>query len=201
LAFLSATIDFCSIKSILDVGAGTGRTITYLKEKFPELHVVGIEPVEGLRSNGYEKGISKDILIDGSGTSIKFKDGEFDCVCEFGVLHHVAEPKKMVSEMLRVAKKAIFISDANNFGQGSYIRRSFKQAINSVGLWKAFNFLKTKGKGYQITEGDGLAYSYSVYNNYQQIKRACKRVHTINTKDGGINPYRTAEHVAILGIK
>ncbi len=201
LAFLSVMNELYSISSILDVGAGTGRTITYLKNKHPVLHVMGIEPVEGLRVIGYEKGISKDILIDGSGTAMKFKDGEFDLVCAFGVLHHVAEPQKMVSEMLRVAKKAIFISDGNNFGQGNLISRTIKQAINSVGLWKVYNFLKTKGKGYQITEGDGLAYSYSVFNNYKQIKRACRRVHIINTMDGGINPYRTAGHVAILGIK
>jgi len=201
LSFFSSIIELYSIKSVLDVGAGTGRTITFLKDKYPYLHVVGIEPVTELREIGYSKGISKDTLIDGSGTSMNFKDGEFDLVCEFAVLHHVARPQDMVSEMLRVAKKAIFISDSNNFGQGSVTSRIFKQAVNSLGLWKAYNFVKTKGKGYQITEGDGLAYSYSVFNNYKLIEQACKTIHTINTKGKSIDHYSSAEHVAVLGIK
>jgi ubiquinone/menaquinone biosynthesis C-methylase UbiE len=201
LSFLSAMIELYSIKSVLDVGAGTGRTITYLKEKFPNIHIVGIEPVDELRAIGYEKGIPKDILMDGSGTAMTFKDGEFDLVCEFAVLHHVGRPQDMVGEMLRVAKKAIFISDSNNFGQGGATSRIFKQAINSLGLWKAYNFAKTKGKGYQITEGDGLAYSYSVFNNYNQIKKACKTIHTINTKGESIDHYSSAEHVALFAVK
>lgn len=68
-----------------------------------------------------------------------------------------------MSEMLRVAQKAIFISDANNFGQGRFLARTAKQALNALGLWKTVDFIKTKGKGYTISEGDGLAYSYSVF--------------------------------------
>ena len=61
--------------------------------------------------------------------------------------------------------------------------------------------VKTKGKGYTISEGDGLAYSYSVFNSYKQIKAKCRSIHLLNTQDGLINPYRTASHVALLGIK
>lgn len=103
--------------------------------------------------------------------------------------------------MLRVARKAIFISDSNNFGQGSFISRSIKQLINSVGLWRVADLIKTKGKGYTISEEDGLAYSYSVFDDYKQIEAGCRSIHLLNTKDGQINPYRTAGHVALLGIK
>jgi hypothetical protein len=63
------------------------------------------------------------------------------------------------------------------------------------------DFLKTKGKGYTISYGDGIAYSYSVFNNYRQIRNHCSSVHLFNTKDSHINLYRTASHVALLGIK
>jgi SAM-dependent methyltransferase len=132
---------------------------------------------------------------------LAFADGEFDLVCEFAALHHIPEPAKAVSEMLRVARRAVFISDSNNFGQGGRVGRALKQAINAVGLWPLANRLKTKGKGYSISEGDGLFYSYSVFNNLPQIQRACESVHFLNTVSGGPNLYRTASHVALLGLK
>jgi SAM-dependent methyltransferase len=201
LSFMVAALDYLEIKSVLDIGSGTGRTLLYLKEKRPEIRVVGIEPVRELREIGYQQGIGETELVDGNALNLQYKNDQFDLVCEFGVLHHIRTPTAVVSEMLRVAKKVIFLSDSNNFGQGSYIVRNLKQIINLLGLWHAANFIKTKGKGYTISDGDGLAYSYSVFDNYRQIKQLCKTVHLLNTRDGEINPYTTASHVALLGIK
>jgi len=169
--------------------------------KKSELRVVGIEPVKEFRQVGYDKGLTESELIDGDATKLQFSDGEFDLVCEFGVLHHIKRHELALSEMLRVAKKAIFISDSNNFGQGSFLARTIKQLINAFGLWRVADFIKTKGKGYTISEGDGLAYSYSVFNDYKQIQAQCRKIHLLNTNDGCINPYRTASHVALLGVK
>lgn len=201
LSLLLAATDHFGFRSILDVGAGTGRAMLFLKKKRPDLLIKGIEPVAELRKVGYESGLAQDQLIEGDATRMQFEAGQFDVVCEFGVLHHIREPANAVSEMLRVASKAIFISDSNNFGQGSFIGRTAKQLINSMGLWGVFNTLKTKGKGYTISEGDGVAYSYSVFNNYQQIKKHCSNIHILNSKGSGINTYRSAGHVALLGLK
>ena len=201
LGLLVATIDYFEIRSILDIGSGTGRAVAYLKSKCPQVKVVGIEPVSELRQIGYQNGLSEDELIDGDAMKLNFQDGEFDMVCEFGVLHHVRNPEIMVAEMLRVAKKAIYISDANNFGQGSPLTRAVKQLLNFLGLWKAAYLIQTKGKGYFISEEDGLAYSYSVFNNYKQIEAKCKHIHVLNTTAGNINPYKTASHVALIGVK
>ena len=201
LSFMVGAIDYLGIHSILDIGSGTGRAIQYFKKIRPDLRVIGVEPVKELREIGYSKGLSEDELISGDATNLDFRDSDFDLVCEFGVLHHIRKPDLAVDEMLRVAKKAIFISDANNFGQGSMAARSIKQLINFIGLWKLADLLKTKGKGYMISEGDGLAYSYSVFNNYKQIQKQCKNIHLLNTRDGLINPYKTASHIALLGIK
>ena len=201
LHFLSSMITCFNIQSVLDIGAGTGRTIAFLKQQHPHLKVVGIEPVEALRQKGYEKGIPKSSLIDGDGNNLAFNEGAFDLVCEFAVLHHVPKPDLMVKEMLRVSKKAVFISDSNNFGQGSVFSRFFKQTLNALGLWRAFNYVRTGGKRYQITEGDGLFYSYSVFDNFKQIQNSCKDIHLLNTRNGSENLYRTTSHVALLGIK
>lgn len=201
LAYLAAMLEHFQIQSVLDIGSGTGRAISFLKKAKPDLRVIGIEPAKNLREIGYAKGLTENELIDGDATDIKFEDGTFDLVCEFGVLHHIKRPESAVSEMLRVASKAIFISDSNNFGQGSPLAKTVKQLLDVMGLWKLADFIKTNGKGYTISEGDGLAYSYSVFNNYQQIQEQCARIHLLNTMDGQINFYRTASHVALLGIK
>ncbi len=201
LAFLVGVIDHFGFKSVLDVGSGTGRALLYIKERKPEIIVKGIEPVKELREIGHNMGLSKDELIEGDATNIEFDDGDFDVVTEFGVLHHVRHPHLVVSEMLRVAKRAVFISDSNNFGHGSFATRTIKQLLDSLGLWPAADFIKTGGKGYRVSEGDGLSYSYSVFNNYRQIERQCKSVHILDTMGGNINLYRSAAHVALFGLK
>ena len=202
LAWMNSLIEYYGIRSVLDVGAGTGRTLLWLKDRFPDLIIKGVEPVDALREEGYKLGLSRDELVGGDGNKLNFKDGAFDLVCEFGVLHHVPAPQNMVGEMLRVAKKGIFISDCNNFGQGGFLSRTLKQILNIFGLWGAYNFIRTKGKVYQISEGDGLFYSYSVYNNYRQIRNVCKAVHIMNSADSASrNAYAGASHVALFGLK
>ena len=51
-------IRFYKVSSILDVGAGTGRAMFWLQQRFPKLTIKGIEPVEALRNQGFAKGIS-----------------------------------------------------------------------------------------------------------------------------------------------
>ena len=200
LRFLEAIIDFYNIKTILDIGAGTGRVALYFKERNPRISITSIEPVPELRDKGHEKGLSKTELIDGDATKLLFKDNNFDLVCEFGVLHHVSNPEIVVSEMLRVGKIGIYISDSNNFGQGSLISRTFKQTLRATGLWKIADAIKTRGKGYYYSDGDGIAYSYSVFNNFRQIEHQCD-VHLLNSTPSGPSLYRSASHVALLGIK
>lgn len=201
LATLTGMLDYLEAHSVLDIGSGTGRMPLYIKSRRPDIRVVGIEPVGALRQVGYRNGLSESELLHGDATALVYADKAFDVVTEFGVLHHIRRPERAVAEMLRVARAAIFISDANNFGQGSLLARTIKQSINALGLWPVANFIRTGGKGYTISEGDGLAYSYSVFSNYRQIRRACRQVHIINTLGGGRNAYRSAPHVALLGIK
>jgi len=81
-----------------------------------------------------------------------------------------------VSEMLRVARKVVLIADSNRFGQGSKIARLIKFALYKTGLWPAYWSFRTRGKGYIVDEGDGLAYSYSVYDSYDQVAEWADRI-------------------------
>lgn len=201
LAILVGTLEFTGSRTVLDVGSGTGRAVRYIQQRRPDIEVVGVEPVADLRRIGHASGIPPDKLIDGDATCLNFDTDSFDVVCAFGVLHHVPDPATVVREMLRVARRAILISDSNNFGQGTFFVRALKQVINACGMWKVADFVKTRGRGYMMSDEEGVSYSYSVYSNYQLIESACKSVHVINTDGGRQNYYRTARHVALLGIK
>ncbi|NEQ55812.1 MAG: class I SAM-dependent methyltransferase, partial [Leptolyngbya sp. SIO3F4] len=201
LSFMLGAMDFLDIKSVLDVGSGTGRSLSYCKQKYSNIKVLGVEPVKELREIGYKNGLSEKELVNGNALNLDYADYEFDLVCCFGLLHHIKEPDLAIAEMLRVSRKAIFISDANNFGQGSLISRSCKQLLDYLKLWRIADWVKTGGKGYTLSDGDGLAYSYSVFSNFHQIEKQCKTTHLLNTKGGKINFYKTASHVALLGIK
>jgi SAM-dependent methyltransferase len=202
LRLMLACIEQHGINSVLDVGSGTGRVLRFLKQNRPSLQILGIEPSTALRQIGHESGLTDHELIDGDGERIPSADGAFDLVCEFGVLHHVPKPELVVAEMIRVARRAIYISDSNNFGQGGTAVRFLKQAINVVGLWPLATWIKTKGKGYSWSEGDGISYSYSVFNNWKQIQLACETVCLFTTQSvSAPNIYRTAGHVVLLGLK
>ncbi len=201
LATLRGLADFYHFKSFLDVGCGTGRAVDFLRTHLPDAHVEGIEPVAALREIAYEKGLPREAIMDGDALDIRRADGAFDCVTAFGILHHIRTPRRAIAEMLRVARRGVFLSDLNNFGCGPVAQRAVSQTLNALGLWRVFQFVTTKGKGYKVSEGDGLHYSYSLYNDLPFLESQCREVHVMNTRGQGRRPYRTCSHLAILALK
>ena len=190
-----------AFQSLLDVGSGTGRVVEFMGKNAPDIAAVGIEPVAELREIGHQRGIAPDALIDGNATRMAYPDQSFDVVTAFGMLHHVPDPSQVIAEMLRVARKAIFISDGNCFGQGRPVARLVKAGLRVAGLWRASNWLRTGGKGYHISEGDGLFYSYSPFQNYPQIESATSTIIISSTRGKARNLVTDAETVSILGLK
>ena len=201
LAALRGLAEYYRFNSFLDVGCGTGRAVQFLQSHFPQAQIEGIEPVAALREAAYAKGISREAVLDGNALAIRQAAGSVDCVTAFGILHHIRTPRLAVAEMLRVARCGIFLSDLNNFGCGSLAQRAVSQSLNALGLWKVFQFGVTKGKGYKISAGDGLHYSYSLYNDLAYLRRHCREVHVLNTRGQGGNAYRNCSHVAVLALK
>jgi len=193
------------LRTFLDVGAGTGRGICFLLDRGMEAR--GIEPVAAMIERAELNGVPKGLLIQGSGYELPFADESFDAVFECGVLHHVAEPNRVVEEMTRVAKRAVFLSDSNRFGQGSYSARLLKVALYKCGLWRMARFLQTKGKMYTISEGDGLAYSYSVFDSYDLLAARTKRIWLLPTggeqssRRSWVHPLLTSTHVLLCAFK
>jgi ubiquinone/menaquinone biosynthesis C-methylase UbiE len=184
--------------SFLDVGAGTGRGIAFLRSVFPESRIIGIEPVAELRAQAFAKGISKDAIIAGDALDLPFRDDEFDWVIETGVLHHIKEFRKATSEMCRVAKQGVLISDDNNLGQGTKLIRSAKWVMKAMGLWPAAMFLQTRGKGYKQSEGDGIFYSFCAFDCLAILKQKFPIIHFMNTVPSEPSLRHSSSHVMIV---
>jgi len=201
LYLLLAVIDSVRAESLLDVGSGTGRAIRFLATQRPNLACVGVEPVDGLRRMAYRKGVPKSSLIPATGYQLPFRDGAFDIVAEFGVLHHVEKPELVLREMLRVARFAVFLSDSNNLGMGRFEGRLIKNLCFGLGLWRTLNWLRTRGRGYVFEPNDGLWYYYTVFQHFGELKRGCHSVHVMNTRMTSRTPWFSASHAAVLATK
>jgi ubiquinone/menaquinone biosynthesis C-methylase UbiE len=206
LKFVWAMLRTIEAQTVLDVGAGTGRGIRHLLDAIPGLSVRGIEPVAALIQQAVQKNrVPPGAILQGSGDALPFADASFDVVCSFALLHHVPKPDAVVREMVRVARKAVIIADSNRFGQGAWPVRLAKLGLYKTGLWGAVNFLKTGGKGYMITEGDGLAYSYSVYDSLDRITQWAEQVILIPAEPGKssswFHPLLTSSGIIVCALK
>lgn len=201
LEWLAGYMNGRGLQSALDVGAGTGRAVAYLAKHVPAAEIFGIEPSDHLRTIGYQNGLSSRNLLNGDATLLQYPDNHFDVVCEFGVLHHIRCPRKAVSEMLRVARKAVFFSDDNHFAAGSKPLRMIKRGLRTLGLWQIAYKLRTFGKGYRISEGDGISYPYSIFDDLELVRQECRSVFLMNTTPSSGDLYRTASHIALLAVK
>lgn len=187
LAVLAAFIRFYGYSSVLDVGSGTGRALLELEEQCPGVRCVGVEPVLELRELGYAKGVGRNTLIEGRGDNLRYDDNSFDVVCEFAVLHHVPHSRAVIKEMCRVARKMVLISDCNFMAQGRLPSRCIKRGLFGLGLWPLVKWIKTGGKGYSVSEDDGVQYSYSVFQDIQYLRNFWNEISVLPTKGGSGN--------------
>ncbi|MCK9450770.1 MAG: class I SAM-dependent methyltransferase [Bacteroidales bacterium] len=88
-----------TIGKVLDIGCGIGDFLGYCKKA--GWKVSGLEPNEQAR-----KMVLKNFQIEAEDVSkiSSMAEDQFDLVTLFHVLEHVAEPKNMVSEILRILK-------------------------------------------------------------------------------------------------
>lgn len=190
IRFVQSILRMVDARSVLDVGTATGRGLQDLKDAVPKAFVCGVEPVAALVHQAVQKGntASGSVLV-GSGNALPFADRSFDVVCEFAVLHHVADPAAVVKEMLRVARKAVVISDTNRFGQGSWLARLLKLGLYKSRLWGSYNSVRTMGRGYRITDGDGVSYSYSIYDSFGLVARWADRIVLYSSSEKHVNTW------------
>lgn len=198
LMFLQGLVIEKQYQSLLDVGCGTGRALIHLQGSCPNLSLTGIEPVEELGLEALSKGLESDQVICGDGRSLPFEDSSFDCVTAFGILHHIQDPGKVISEMFRVAKRAVFISDHNIYGWDNQSTRMTKQVIRKVFGFQMLKFLMTKGRGYHDSTHDGIYYPSSLFDYCSDIAHHSNQMLVISTKGKAWHLYSEASHLAVF---
>ncbi len=206
LKWVCSLLRMVEAQTVLDVGAGTGRAVRHLLDNMPGLTIRGIEPVKArIEEAVAKKGIPDGIISEGVGEALPFADKSFDVVCCFAMLHHVPKPDKVVREVLRVARKAVIIVDGNRFAQGSWPIRLLKLGLYKAGLWRIVDYLKTGGKRYILSAGDGVQYSYSVYDSFELMAEWADQLIALPTESykatSWFHPILTSSVVLVCALK
>jgi ubiquinone/menaquinone biosynthesis C-methylase UbiE len=193
-------------ESVLDTGCGTGFALRYLADEMPDLALRGNDPSEELLAVATERYGIPAAQLDACGSEeLPYEDGAFDAVIETGMLHHVPDPAPIVAEMLRVARKAVFISDNNAYGMGTLPRRVAKVGLAKSRLLGPVNRLRRGSHDWYYTDGDGIAWTYSVFDSLPQIRRSCAEivVKPLGIKRRGVErwPLLQASHCLVAGFK
>jgi ubiquinone/menaquinone biosynthesis C-methylase UbiE len=94
---------------VLDIGCGTGTLAIMLKQQYPSVEVVGLDPdpkaLPRARSKAARAGVSVQ-LDPGFADELPYQEQSFDCVFSSFVFHHLNDPERegMLTEVLRVLK-------------------------------------------------------------------------------------------------
>jgi SAM-dependent methyltransferase len=101
----------------LELGAGNGEITVRLAQVCPALLAHYVVSERFLTAAGWlrRQGLLACVL---DARHIPFADCSFDAVIAFDVLHHVAETQRMAGEMARVARRRLFLVEANGLSLG-----------------------------------------------------------------------------------
>lgn len=165
------------IQSVLDVGAGTGRALKFLGQRMPDVSLFGMEPITGMLRQAKEAGPIARAVAE----ALPVSDKSVDAILATALMHHIPNPDDAIQEMIRVARRLILIADANRFGQGGILSNLLKFSLWKGGLWKVYMHVRTRGKGFLYSEGDGIFYSYSVFDSIPALSDWADRIFVIPT--------------------
>lgn len=115
---------------ILEVATGTGIILDMLLKAGKNAY--GLDFSTGLLKVAEEKRrIPKERLFCGDAEKLSSLNQSFDSVCVFRSLHHMENPQIVLGEMIRCARKNVFVYD----GAGGW-RRFAKVTLNKMGLYQ-----------------------------------------------------------------
>jgi len=110
VGFLTATGVLDGIRSVLDVGAGTGFSSAY----YPAgLRVVACDYAAGMLDHN-----PVDERVRCSACALPFASRQFDAVACWELLHHLDDPVAALREMSRVARRRVILFEPNRINPG-----------------------------------------------------------------------------------
>ncbi len=113
----------------LDIGTGPGQIVIKLAKRLAEWKFVGVDRSLGMIAQAQANLASASGELAGrvefqvaDGNRLPFPDSSFDLVMCNSVLHHLAEPEKLLSEMSRLVNSggAILLRDLRRPGRFTY---------------------------------------------------------------------------------
>jgi ubiquinone/menaquinone biosynthesis C-methylase UbiE len=90
-------------KVVLDAGCGSGYSTELIVKEFNPSHIVAFDYMPEQINLARKRNLKVDFSV-GNLTKIDSPDNTFDAVFVFGVLHHIPEWRKALSELSRVLK-------------------------------------------------------------------------------------------------
>lgn len=135
--FLERNFASCgSPASFLDVGAGTGRLLQSLGERFPSAFAVGLDMAYGMARSASMRlsGGSGYALLCGDGESLPFADSSFDVVVSTSTYQWLSPLDPAFNEALRVLRPGGRFCFAL-FGEATLfeLKESYRQALRLYG--------------------------------------------------------------------
>lgn len=103
----------------LDIGTGPGQIVLKLARRLTRWKFVGVDRSPNMIAQGLAS-LAPAVELAGrihfyvaDGSQLPFRDGSFDLVVCNSVLHHLAEPQKLLAEIVRLSKPegAILLRD------------------------------------------------------------------------------------------
>jgi phosphatidylethanolamine/phosphatidyl-N-methylethanolamine N-methyltransferase len=120
-------------QKVLEVGVGTGISLGAYP---PYVKVIGIDPSDDMLAHAIAKiqgnGVGHIELLKGDAQALDFPDDTFDWVTSFHVMTVVAEPRRMMDEMVRVCKPGGRIVVVSHFASANPFLYFLGTMINPV---------------------------------------------------------------------
>jgi len=117
----------------LEVGVGTGISLDAYP---PYIQLTGIDPSDSMLAHAVAKTKENNWrhidLRDGDAQALEFPDNSFDWVLTFHVMTVVPEPRRMMSEMIRVCKPGGRIVVITHFASPNPLLYLFGKAVNPL---------------------------------------------------------------------
>ena len=98
---LQSSLPLKQVKSVLDLGAGTGRFSQSLQETF-HCPVIAVEPSEAMLAQGKSRRFDNIEWRQGSAENIPLSTNSVDLVWMCQVFHHLEDPARAFQEIRRV---------------------------------------------------------------------------------------------------
>lgn len=90
-------------QAVLDIGCGTGRLLHKVQERWPQAHLVGVDPTQGMIAQARAALPAGEFHL-GSAEKLPLPDGSVDLVLSTVSFHHWQDQPQGVREVARVLK-------------------------------------------------------------------------------------------------